>query len=165
MYVATGEGEGGNVSGTLDCLPRATREFTTVFICRSAKSSIAPTPIVEELVAHGDIASVLGIGCHDVLFYSGGITGAKRRPRPYSQVRTLRRQSSATGSFFQTKDCPSASPPDTYPRPIDYQASVNGRHRTRFPLHRLLSAAILTVFTTSKFIDGFHGKALTLGLP
>ncbi|KAG6379331.1 hypothetical protein JVT61DRAFT_11790 [Boletus reticuloceps] len=78
---------------------------------------------------------------------------------------TLRRQSSATGFFFQTEDCPSTSPPDTSPhRPIDYQASVNGRHRTRFTLHRLLCAAIPAVFTASKFIDGFHGKALTLGL-
>ncbi|KAG6379330.1 hypothetical protein JVT61DRAFT_11789 [Boletus reticuloceps] len=41
---------------------------------RKESSSIAPTPIVEELVAHGDIVSVLGIGCHDVPFYSGDIT-------------------------------------------------------------------------------------------
>ncbi|KAF8432775.1 hypothetical protein L210DRAFT_2768740 [Boletus edulis BED1] len=102
-----------------------------------------------------------------------------------------RRQSSATG--LQTEDCPSISLPpltgtsiliearvstselqaleantelnNTHPpRPIDYQPSVNGCRRTRFTLSRLLCAAILTVFTASKFIDSVHGKALTLNL-
>ncbi|KAF8432789.1 hypothetical protein L210DRAFT_3557965 [Boletus edulis BED1] len=108
-----------------------------------------------------------------------------------SSVMTPRRQSAATG--LQTDDCPSTSPPLTGtsevligarvstfqlqaleantelnkthpPHPIDYQPSVNGRRRTRFTLHRLLSAAIPTAFAASKFIDGFHGNALTLNL-
>ncbi|KAF8431451.1 hypothetical protein L210DRAFT_3560376, partial [Boletus edulis BED1] len=100
---------------------------------------------------------------------------------------TTRMQSSATN--LQTEDCPLTSPPLTSiliaprvstpelrqeantelnnthpPRPIDYQPSVNGRRSTRFTLHRLLSAVIPIVFVTSKFIDSFHGRALTLGL-
>ncbi|KAF8431432.1 hypothetical protein L210DRAFT_2981229 [Boletus edulis BED1] len=91
-----------------------------------------------------------------------------------SSVMTTRRQSSASPplirarvSTFNELQALEANTElnDTHPpRPINYQPSVNGRRRTRFTLHRLLSAAIPAAFAASKFIDSFHERALTLGL-
>ncbi|KAF8432771.1 hypothetical protein L210DRAFT_3557887 [Boletus edulis BED1] len=90
-----------------------------------------------------------------------------------SSVMTPRRQSSASPpligarvSTFQLQALEANTELNKthLPHPIDYQLSVNGRRRTRFTLHRLLSVAILTAFAASKFIDSFHGRALTLGL-